>query len=42
MQEDFEKFLSNHQGIWKMASSTLDAVKNVDLVLTLAALDDSF
>ncbi len=42
IQEDFEKFSFNNQGIWKMANSIPDALKNVDAVLILTAWDEFF
>ncbi len=42
IEEDFEKFSFNNQGIWKMANSIPDALKNVDAVLILTAWDEFF
>ena len=42
IEEDFEKFSFNNQGIWKMANSIPEALKNVDAVLILTAWDEFF
>ena len=42
IEEDFEKFSFNNQGIWKMASSIPEALKNVDAVIILTAWDEFF
>jgi len=42
IKEDFEKFASNNQCIWKMASSIPDALQNVDAVLILTDWDEFF
>ncbi len=42
VQEDFEKFSFNNQGIWKMANSIPDALEKVDAVLILTAWDEFF
>ncbi len=42
IQEDFEKFSFNNQGIWKMSNSIPEALKNVDAVLILTAWDEFF
>tara|TARA_B100000945_G_scaffold59352_1_gene44122 strand:- start:1637 stop:1921 length:285 start_codon:yes stop_codon:yes gene_type:complete len=42
IEEDLEKFASNNQGQWKMASSIPDALKNVDAVLILTDWDEFF
>ncbi len=42
IEEDFEKFSLNKHGIWEMANSIPDALKNVDAVLILTAWDEFF
>ena len=42
MEEDFEKFSFNNQGIWKIADSIPNALNNVDAVLILTAWDEFF
>ncbi len=42
IEEDLEKFSLNNQGIWKMANSIPEALKNVDAVLILTAWDEFF
>lgn len=42
IEEDFEKFSFNNQGIWKMATSIPEALKNVDAVIILTAWDEFF
>ena len=42
IEEDFEKFSFNNQGIWKKTNSIPEALKNVDAVLILTAWDEFF
>ena len=42
MEDDFEKFSFNNQGIWRVANSIPDALKNVDAVIILTAWDEFF
>ena len=42
IKEDFEQFSFNNSGIWKMANSIPDALKNVDAALILTAWDEFF
>jgi UDPglucose 6-dehydrogenase len=42
IEEDFEKFSFNNHGIWKMASSIPEALKNVDAVIILTAWDEFY
>ena len=42
VQEDFEKLSFDNQGIWKMANSIPDALKEVDAVLILTDWEEFF
>ena len=42
IKEDLKKFSCNDEGIWKMANSIPEALKNVDAVLILTAWDEFF
>ncbi len=42
VQEDFEEFSFDNQGIWKMANSIPDALKEVDAVLILTDWEEFF
>jgi len=42
IDEDFEKFSNNNQGIWQMADSIPDALRNVDAVIILTAWEEFF